>query len=68
MSGLAGLASAQAATRVNPEKASKVLSLVPTLLGEGEGRWTMGEQSTIDSIVTSRGSWGQHVRTVNEAT
>jgi hypothetical protein len=53
---------------VNPEKASKVPSLAPTLLGEGEGRRTVGEQSTDDPIVISRGSWGQHVRTVIEAT
>ncbi|RLC55505.1 MAG: hypothetical protein DRI30_07470 [Chloroflexi bacterium] len=53
---LGGPASQQAATRVNPEQASKVKSWTPTRLNDGEGRGALGKQPSGAPDAVHRGS------------
>ncbi len=59
---LGGPASPQAATRVNPEQASKGKSWTPTRLKYGEGRRASGKQPSHAPAVVHRGS-GSGMRT-----
>jgi len=53
----------QAATRVNPEQASKVKSRTPTRLRYGEGRWMRVEEPSDAVRIVRRGSGsGMHAR------
>jgi hypothetical protein len=58
-----GPANPQAATRVNPEQASKVKSWTPTRLNNGEGRRVPGKKPLIAPGAVHRGSgsgmWGR---------
>ena len=55
-SALGGVATVWAATRVNPEQASKVKSRMLTRLRYGEGRWVVGKRSIKAPAAILRGS------------
>jgi hypothetical protein len=52
----------RAATRVNPEQASKVKVWTPTRFSDGEGRGAAGKQPTRAPVAVHRGDWERHAR------